>query len=73
MIKKNCSKEQQNLTNKSLSCQEILCKQEIAETIDFGSLSALINLREELKSEKTNNKEDLIRINKAINERYKDV
>ena len=39
---------------------------EIAETIENGSLTDLINLENEIRSEKTNNKEDLIRINKAI-------
>lgn len=43
----------------------------ISETIENGSLNDLINLEREIRSEKTNNKRDLIKINKAINERFK--
>ena len=43
----------------------------ISETIENGSLNDLINLRDEIRSEKTNNKRDLIKINNAINERFK--
>ena len=43
----------------------------ISETIENGSLNDLINLEREIRSEKNNNKRDLIKINKAINERFK--
>lgn len=43
----------------------------ISETIENGSLNDLINLEREIRSEKTNNKRDLIKINNAINERFK--
>lgn len=43
----------------------------IADTIENGSLEDLLNLRKEIRSEKTNNRRDLIKLKNAINERYK--
>lgn len=43
----------------------------ISETIENGSLDDLLNLRKEIRSEKTNNKRDLFKIDNAIKERFK--
>ena len=60
-------------TVSSLAQWEQLCKQaydEICEVCENGSLRDLINLESEIRSEKTNNKRDLLKIKRAINERY---
>lgn len=75
MIKKEkAPKKGQNVnSNLSLSQWEQLCKQaydEICAVCDNGSLRDLIMLRAEIVSEKTNNKWNLIKIDKAIKERF---
>lgn len=62
-----------NPTNSSLSQWNRLCKQafdKITDACENGSLKDLIYLRTEIVSEKTNNERDLIRIDKAIKERF---
>ena len=57
----------------SLAQWEQLCKQaydEICNVCENGSLRDLINLESEIRSEKTNNRRDLLKIKRAINERY---
>lgn len=60
-------------SNNSLAQWELLCKQaydEICAVCENGSLKDLIMLRAEIVSEKTNNKWNLIKIDKAIKERF---
>jgi hypothetical protein len=63
-----------NVNSKSILSQwDRLCKQaydEICEVCENGSLKDLIMLRAEVASEKTNNKRDLLKIDRAIRERF---
>ena len=67
------NRESNQTSISSLAQWEFLCKQaldEIAWACENGSLRDLINLEAEIRSEKTNNKRDLYKIHRAINERY---
>lgn len=61
------------LSNSSLSQWEKLCKQaydEICSVCENGTLQEFLSLRVEVQSEKTNNKRDLLKIERAIRERF---
>ena len=67
------SRESNQNSISSLAQWEFLCKQaldEISEVCENGTLRDLLNLESEIRSEKTNNKRDLLKIRRAINERY---
>lgn len=68
------NKESENKSsNSSLTQWQALCKQaydEICSVCENGSLKDLIMLRVEIASEKTNNKRDLLKIDRAIRERF---
>ena len=72
--KKALSSESQNQSsNSSLSQWHKLCKQafdEISAMCENGSERELLLLINEVKSEKTNNKSDLQRLERAYKERF---
>lgn len=71
--KKIALKEQQNTFNNSLSQWQFLCKQandEISAKCEYGSEIELLMTINEVRSEKTNNKQDLVKLIKAYNERF---
>lgn len=61
------------ISDSSLAQWQRLCKQaydEICAVCENGTIQDLYNLRLEVQCEKTNNKRDLLKIDRAIRERF---
>ena len=67
------NRESNQTSISSLAQWKQLCKQaydEILDVCENGSLRDLLNLESEIRSEKTNNKRDLYKIHRTIEERF---